>query len=280
MRIVAVFGRAAVDRLVDEIVVRPELDTDGNGADAAHHAVPPRTCPVSDPLAGRENSTVRMMHRDRRLRAVELLRLCHWLDQRKTKFSKRPQDGSVGEIRRTASARDKHHRIRARQTHACILSQAQNEIAGRRQARPAHATEPVLPDTEFEGQRDSGQLSTAAASAEPLHCLHRVMTHAKLHACKTRTESSPESKDVSALRALYAFRHGLGVSVPEGDKVIGLDNIKQSGLKRYELATVDLDSDERVRPLVRLIRDRIECSVAPPLFERTEAKLIARRTVA
>ena len=145
---------------------------------------------------------------------------------------------------------------------------------------PAHATEPVFPDIVFEGQRDSGQLSTAAASAEPLHCLHRVMTHAELHACRTRTESSPESKDVCALRAFYAFRHGLGVSVPECDKVIGFDNIKQSGLKRYELATVDLDSDERVRPMVRLIRDRIECSAAPPLFERTEAKLITRRTVA
>ena len=45
MRIVAVFGRAAVGRLVDEIVVRPELDTDGNGANAAHHTEPPPNVP-------------------------------------------------------------------------------------------------------------------------------------------------------------------------------------------------------------------------------------------
>lgn len=280
MRIVAVFGRAAVGRLADDIVVRPELDADGNGADTAHHTVPPRTCPVSDPLAVRKTSIVRMMHRDRRLRAVELLRLSHRLDQRKTKFSIRPQAGTVGEIRRTASARDKHHRLRAWQTHACILSQAQSEIAGRRRTRPAPATEPVLPDIEFEGQRDSGQLYTAAASAEPLHCLHRVMTHAKQHACRTRTDFSPESKDVCALRALYVFRHGLGVSVPGGDKLIGFDNSKQSGLKRYDLVTVDLDSVERVRPLVRLIRDRLEYPAASSFFERIEAKLIARGTVA
>jgi len=88
------------------------------------------------------------------------------------------------------------------------------------------------------------------------------------------------ANDVSAFGAMDALRHDIGISIPEDVKKVGFDNINQSAWKSYELTTVGLDIDERVRALVRLIRRRLEDPQGPTLFERIESKLIVRGTVA
>ena len=95
-----------------------------------------------------------------------------------------------------------------------------------------------------------------------------------------RVDALFAANDVSAFGALDALRHDLGLSVPQDVKVIGFDNINQSSWKSYDLTTVGLDIDERVRALTRLIRDRLEDRQAPTLFERVESRLIVRGTVA
>ncbi|MGR3344750.1 MAG: substrate-binding domain-containing protein, partial [Paracoccaceae bacterium] len=88
------------------------------------------------------------------------------------------------------------------------------------------------------------------------------------------------ANDVSAFGAMDALRHDIGISIPEDVKKVGFDNINQSAWKSYDLTTVGLDIDERVRALVRLIRRRLEDPQGPTLFERIESKLIVRGTVA
>lgn len=87
------------------------------------------------------------------------------------------------------------------------------------------------------------------------------------------------ANDVSAFGAMDALRHDLGLKIPEDINVIGFDNISQAGWKSYDLTTVCLDIDERVRALMRLIRNRLESPGDPMLLERVETRLIVRGTV-
>jgi DNA-binding LacI/PurR family transcriptional regulator len=87
------------------------------------------------------------------------------------------------------------------------------------------------------------------------------------------------ANDVSAFGAMDALRHDLGYSIPEDIKVVGFDNVSQANWKSYDLTTVGMDIQERVRALVRLIQNRLENPKGPDLFESVETKLILRGTV-
>jgi DNA-binding LacI/PurR family transcriptional regulator len=87
------------------------------------------------------------------------------------------------------------------------------------------------------------------------------------------------ANDVSAFGAIDALRHDLGRAIPEDIKVVGFDNIKQSGWKSYDLTTVGMDIDARVSALVRLIRNRLQDPAAPDLVEGVETRLVVRGTV-
>ena len=79
--------------------------------------------------------------------------------------------------------------------------------------------------------------------------------------------------------AIDALRHELGLSVPDDVKVVGFDDIPQSHWKSYNLTTVRIDLEERVRALVRLILMRLRAPDAEPLTETLNTRLIVRGTV-
>lgn len=87
------------------------------------------------------------------------------------------------------------------------------------------------------------------------------------------------SNDVGAFGAIDALRHELGLSVPGDVKVVGFDDIPQSHWKSYNLTTVRIDLEERVRALVRLILMRLKTPDAPPLTETLSTRLVVRGTV-
>lgn len=87
------------------------------------------------------------------------------------------------------------------------------------------------------------------------------------------------ANDVGAFGVLDALRHELGLKVPQDVKVVGFDDIAQSHWKSYDLTTVKIDLDERVRALVRLILRRLKNPDAPSLAETIRTKLVVRGTV-
>ncbi|WEX10594.1 LacI family DNA-binding transcriptional regulator [Chelativorans sp. AA-79] len=87
------------------------------------------------------------------------------------------------------------------------------------------------------------------------------------------------ANDESAFGALDALRHELRLRVPEDVKVIGFDDIAQSHWKSYNLTTVKVDLEARVRALVRLILRRLKDPEAPALSETVRTRLVVRGTV-
>ena len=87
------------------------------------------------------------------------------------------------------------------------------------------------------------------------------------------------ANDVGAFGVLDALRFELGMRVPEDVKVVGFDDIAQSHWKSYNLTTVRLDLEERVRALVRLILRRLNNPDAPALEETLHTRLVVRGTV-
>jgi DNA-binding LacI/PurR family transcriptional regulator len=87
------------------------------------------------------------------------------------------------------------------------------------------------------------------------------------------------SNDVSAFGAIDALRYDFDLRVPEDVSVVGFDNIRQCKWQSYNLTTVGMDIEVRVRSLVRLIRNRLKSPDAPDMFEHIETKLIVRGTV-
>ena len=87
------------------------------------------------------------------------------------------------------------------------------------------------------------------------------------------------ANDVGAFGALDALRHELQLRVPEDVKIVGFDDIAQSHWRSYNLTTVKIDLDQRVRALTRLIHRRLKDPAAPPLSETISTKLVVRGTV-
>ncbi len=87
------------------------------------------------------------------------------------------------------------------------------------------------------------------------------------------------ANDVSAFGAMDALRHDLGLRVPEDVNVVGFDDIRQASWRSYDLTTVKIDINERVRALVRLILKRLKEPDAPPLTETIHTRLVVRGTV-
>ena len=87
------------------------------------------------------------------------------------------------------------------------------------------------------------------------------------------------ANDVSAFGAIDALRFDLGLSVPGDVKVIGFDDIPQAHWKSYNLTTVRIDLNDRVRALVRLILCRLKTPDSPQLRETLRTRLIVRGTV-
>jgi DNA-binding LacI/PurR family transcriptional regulator len=87
------------------------------------------------------------------------------------------------------------------------------------------------------------------------------------------------ANDVSAFGAIDALRHDLGLSVPGDVKVIGFDDIPQAHWKSYNLTTVRIDLEDRVRALVRLILRRLKTPDSAPLVETLRTRLVVRGTV-
>ena len=87
------------------------------------------------------------------------------------------------------------------------------------------------------------------------------------------------ANDVGAFGAIDALRHELQLRVPEDVKVVGFDDIAQAHWKAYNLTTVRIDLEERVRALVRLILRRLKAPGGPPLSETVRTKLVVRGTV-
>lgn len=87
------------------------------------------------------------------------------------------------------------------------------------------------------------------------------------------------ANDVGAFGAIDALRHDLGLSVPGDVKVVGFDDIPQSHWKSYNLTTVRIDLEERVRALVRLILRRLKTPDADPMVETLGTRLVVRGTV-
>lgn len=85
--------------------------------------------------------------------------------------------------------------------------------------------------------------------------------------------------DESAFGALDALRFELGKRVPEDIKVVGFDDIAQAHWRSYNLTTVKIDLDTRVRALVRLIQRRLKSPDAPALSETVRTRLVVRGTV-
>jgi DNA-binding LacI/PurR family transcriptional regulator len=93
------------------------------------------------------------------------------------------------------------------------------------------------------------------------------------------TDAIFAANDVGAFGVIDALRHELGLKVPEDVKVVGFDDIAQAHWKSYNLTTVKVDLDERVKALVRLILRRLKAPGAPALSETVRTKLIVRGTV-
>jgi DNA-binding LacI/PurR family transcriptional regulator len=87
------------------------------------------------------------------------------------------------------------------------------------------------------------------------------------------------ANDVGAFGAIDALRHDLGLSVPGDVSVIGFDDIPQSHWKAYNLTTVRIDLEDRVRALVRLILRRLRNPDDGPLTETLGTRLVVRGTV-
>jgi DNA-binding LacI/PurR family transcriptional regulator len=87
------------------------------------------------------------------------------------------------------------------------------------------------------------------------------------------------SNDVGAFGAIDALRHELGLSIPGDVKIVGFDDIQQSHWKSYNLTTVRIDLEDRVRALVRLILRRLKTPDAGPLVETLSTRLVVRGTV-
>lgn len=87
------------------------------------------------------------------------------------------------------------------------------------------------------------------------------------------------ANDVGAFGAIDALRFELGLRVPQDVRVVGFDNIAQSHWRAYNLTTVAIDLEERVRALVRLILRRLSHPDAPPLSETIGTRLVVRGTV-
>ncbi|MCZ7471000.1 LacI family DNA-binding transcriptional regulator [Agrobacterium sp. O3.4] len=87
------------------------------------------------------------------------------------------------------------------------------------------------------------------------------------------------ANDVGAFGAIDALRHDLGLSVPGDVKVVGFDDIPQAHWKSYNLTTVRIDLEDRVRALVRLILRRLKTPDADPMVETLGTRLVVRGTV-
>ncbi|EEA96182.1 LacI family DNA-binding transcriptional regulator [Pseudovibrio denitrificans] len=87
------------------------------------------------------------------------------------------------------------------------------------------------------------------------------------------------ANDVGAFGVIDALRFKLGLRVPEDVKVVGFDDIAQSGWLSYNLTTVKIDLEDRVRALVRLILRRLKDPNAPAMIETLQTRLIVRGTV-
>jgi len=86
------------------------------------------------------------------------------------------------------------------------------------------------------------------------------------------------ANDTSAFGVLDALRHDLGVAVPADCAVIGFDNIRESGWQSFNLTTVGVDLNERVRAIRRMIRQRTTDPEAAPMVETITARLVVRGT--
>jgi DNA-binding LacI/PurR family transcriptional regulator len=87
------------------------------------------------------------------------------------------------------------------------------------------------------------------------------------------------ANDVGAFGAIDALRHELKLKVPQDVAVVGFDDIAQSHWRSYNLTTVKIDLDARVRALVRLILRRLKNPAAPALTETIRTRLVVRGTV-
>ena len=87
------------------------------------------------------------------------------------------------------------------------------------------------------------------------------------------------ANDVGAFGAIDALRHELKLRVPQDVKVVGFDDIAQAHWKAYDLTTVRIDLEQRVKALVRLIQRRLKDPGAAPLSETIGTKLVVRGTV-
>ncbi len=87
------------------------------------------------------------------------------------------------------------------------------------------------------------------------------------------------ANDEGAFGALDALRYTLNLRVPQDVKVIGFDDITQSHWRSYNLTTVKIDLDARVRAIVRLILRRLKSPGAPAMVEKLGTRLIVRGTV-
>jgi DNA-binding LacI/PurR family transcriptional regulator len=87
------------------------------------------------------------------------------------------------------------------------------------------------------------------------------------------------ANDVGAFGAIDALRHELQLRVPQDVKVVGFDDIAQAHWKAYNLTTVRIDLEERVRALVRLILRRLKTPGGAALSETVRTKLVVRGTV-
>jgi DNA-binding LacI/PurR family transcriptional regulator len=87
------------------------------------------------------------------------------------------------------------------------------------------------------------------------------------------------ANDEGAFGALDALRYELGLSVPGDVSVVGFDDITQSHWRSYNLTTVKVDLDTRVKALIRLILRRLKNPGGPPMVENVHTRLVVRGTV-
>ncbi|WP_246472855.1 LacI family DNA-binding transcriptional regulator [Pelagibacterium limicola] len=96
---------------------------------------------------------------------------------------------------------------------------------------------------------------------------------------KGKVDAIFSANDEGAFGALDALRYELGLCVPEDVKVIGFDDISQSHWRSYNLTTVKVDLDTRIKALIRLILRRLESPTLAPLTEHVPTRLVVRGTV-
>ena len=87
------------------------------------------------------------------------------------------------------------------------------------------------------------------------------------------------ANDVGAFGVIDALRFELGLRVPQDVKVVGFDDIAQAHWRSYDLTTVRVDLEARVRALVRLILRRLKDPEAPAMEETIPTSLVVRGTV-